>query len=491
MSDAGIPRPDESLPAAEGEEREANGDSCGAIPFGSNSRISLRDPKMRGAWLVFCLAVAVAVAHPPGVLVNGDEYYYAGQATTITHGRLVPQEGDGLAVPVQPPERAVKYPPGWPLLLAAGRVVSVRGMWVVTLLVHLAGGLALGRMLARRGIPSWTSAVWVFHPAAWLYSRTIMSDAAGAAVLIVAMDAWENRSRYLVAAALALAPALRIANLLAVAGFGVAVVPETLRRKRDALVAVTAVLVGIAADLFANHAITGRWMGSPYASATERLIGTQMLLENAVLYGAGLLLLPPFPLAWMVAEPRGIGKWAVAALPLGVFLLFYGYHDVGANPFQTLVGGQRLALPMISVLIVASADAWSARRSLQGTLSVCAVGCALAVSLAMSSLERRFEPAVRALTLCRPATIAYNGEAGRVALAVDAERYVAVDAMRPWATGADVVVLASQYRSNRPGATTPVPSYAGPLPGRCYALGDYRVIDLAGRCPDIGPRCAQ
>lgn len=316
---------------------------------------------MRGGWLAVAFAVAVALVRPPGVLLNGDEYFYAGQATTIAHGRLVPVDGDGLGVPLQLPANAVKYPPGWPVLLAAGRVFSVRAMWAVALLAHLVGGLAIARMLVRRGLPSWGNAVWLFHPSAWLYARTLMSDAPAAAGLLVAMDAWENRDRYLAAAALAIAPAMRIANMLLLAGFALAVTPEIRRRKWDAAVATGGVLLGFGAYLAANYAATGQWISSPYASANTGLIGSRMLLGNAILYACGLALLPPFPLVWMILDRRGLGRWAIAALPLALFLLLYGYHDVGGSVVETLVGGQRLLLPAIAVLIAATVGSWGAQ----------------------------------------------------------------------------------------------------------------------------------
>ena len=445
---------------------------------------------MRGAWLVVIFALGICAYRPGEFLLNGDEYFYAGQATTLTHGRFVPEDGDGLAVPVLSAGKAVKYPPAWPLLLAVGRVFSVRSMWLVTLIVHLAGGVAFARMLVRRGVPSWACGVWVFHPVAWLYARTVMSDAPAAALLLVALDAWENGDRWTMATVLAISSAMRVAGALAVAGIALVVFPEARRRRLDAAAAMAGAGAGMALMLLATQRLTGHWLTSNYAgSGGAGLIGPQMMLENGLLYAAGLTLLPPFPLAWLAMAPRRVGRWAIAAIPACLFLIAYGYHDAGANHLETLIGGQRLLLPAIALLVVATAEVWSANRWLGRALTVGAAGAAIVVTFAMGRLEDRFRPAVRAVAACRPRTIAYNLEAGRVALAVNADKYYAVDATRAPNVQADVFVIARRYRSNRAGATSDVDARFSSLRGRCSTVGDYDIVDVSGNCPESGERC--
>lgn len=120
---------------------------------------------------------------------------------------------------------------------------------------------------------------------------------------------------------------------------------------------------------------------------------------------------------------------------------------------------------------------------------VVATAAAMTISFGMRRLESRFAPAVQAVAACQPRAIGYNSEAGRVALAVDADKYFVLDGERSRNVSADVVVVAVRYRSNRPGATTQIGS-AIDFPGaRCYAVGDYRILDVSGHCPPVGPRC--
>jgi hypothetical protein len=58
----------------------------------------LVDPRLRGAWTAAGIAVVLYLALLPRALVNADEYFYAGQAYAIAHGRLAPAEGDPLPV---------------------------------------------------------------------------------------------------------------------------------------------------------------------------------------------------------------------------------------------------------------------------------------------------------------------------------------------------------------------------------------------------------
>ncbi len=455
--------------------------------------ISWLDRRLRGGWLGIVLAAAVALSFLPTSIVNGDEYFYAGQALTLARGRIVPADGDGLPVPQLPAAAAFKYPIGWPMLLAPARLVSFRAMFVVTLLAHLAGGAAVARILVRRGLPSWLNAVYLFHPVAWLYSRTLMSDAPATAALLVAIDAWENRDRIACAIALGLAPAMRLANLIALAGFGAAVLPEAKRRWRDVAAAGVSVAAFVGLQVAVTHHLAGGFFSTPYAASIGRLLDGAMAIDNALLYSAGLLFLPPFSLFWAIARRGTVDRWAAAAVPVLVFFVAYAFHDAAANPLHTLVGGQRLVLPAHAALLVATCRAWAAWRPFRMRSFVLAAGVAAGVvgCLAMRTLEQRYAPAVEVLRECKARRIAYNTNAHRVALSLDADEYRLVDGRDPARLG-DLVILGKRFETNRPQSAEPeqqLTRYS--FPGaRCRELGNYVVWDLGGRCPEFGRPCA-
>lgn len=457
----------------------------------TNDRIAWRDPRLLPGAVVAVLAAAVYLVFLPHLLVNSDEYFYAGQALALSKGHLFPVDGVGLSFPASTAIEAVKYPMAWPMLLALGRLLSARSMWLVALVLHLAGGMAFARIMVRRGIPAWSNALWLFHPVAWLYARTVMSDVPAAALLLVAIDAWEARDRWLGAAMLALVAWMRSANLLVLAGFGLAVLPQVRRRWRDGLAGGVAVMAALLAQHGFERLLTGAWFASPYSHANASLIGTGMVVENAALYLGGLLLLPPFPLAFAALRPRRVDGWVLVSVPVLAFLLFYRYHDTGTNLLQTFVGGQRFMLPAHAALLVATAQAWSRVWPFSSRWLLVSAGLLVSVlgAVAMRRLEMKFEPAHHAVRACAPATLGYNVAAGRVALSVDAERYLALDG-RAELPPMDVVLVATQHESNRPGGTQdPRSGLRVPVPGRCYAVGVYRIYDLAGRCPPVGDPC--
>jgi hypothetical protein len=374
--------------------------------------IRWRDPRLRPAWAALLLAAALGLLFLPRVLTNSDEIYYAGQARTMLRGRLVPVAGDPL--PVVPGEEAaaVKVPPGWPAVLMLGG--GLRGMFVVALLVHLLGAAAAARMLLRRGAPPVLVVAYLFHPSLFVYSHTLMSDVPMTAALVVAADAWENRRKG--AWAVAAAILLRFAGVVAAAGMALAARPR-LRMLIPAGIAVAA--------LFAfNHAVHGTWtFTTPRAQAGFELLGAGGLAENLLLYGGGLLLLPPFPLVWVVLRRRDVDRWALAALPIVLFFLCYNYHDRSPRWWETLVGGQRLILPAHALLMMATARVWSApvlfRRS--GLLLAAGLAAGVAGSLAMRQLAAPYRPVVDALAGCR--RIGFDAESARVALSVPAGEY--------------------------------------------------------------------
>ena len=455
--------------------------------------VAWTDPRMRGALLAMLAAAIVALAFLPKSFTNHDEFYYAGQAYTLTQGRVTPQVGDPLLVPLETPAQAFRYPVAWPAVLALGRFVSIRAMYVLVLIVHLLGGAAVARMLVRRGVRSVLSAAYLFHPVLWIYSRTLLSDLPATAALVIAMDAWENRDRKTAAGAIGFVAAARIANFAAVLGFGMAIRPEARRRVRD----VAGLVVGVSAfwgvQILVNRVLGEYWLVSPYAKAAGVMLDGGMFLENLLLYVGGLALLPPFPLVVALRWPRRVDRWAWVALVVVGAHLPISYHNVSPNILETLVGGQRYVMPAHAALLIATAGVWSGAPGLRRAWVPIGAGMLVAVvgCLAMARLEKRHGVAAETVAACHPSTIAYNRYADRIGGSVPARTYlVSEDVPHQRLDDGDVLVLAPSMQSTQPGYSTSWTSAPPRLDrGVCRRIGAYAVYDFTGRCPVRGDPC--
>lgn len=458
-------------------------------------RVAWSDPRLKSAWAVLALAAAVYALVFPFTVSISDEAYYTGQTLALLHGHLVPTLADAL--PIRPGEAAatLRYPPGWPLLLAPFRLIAFRAMFVAALLVHLAGGAAVARMLVRRGLPAWLAAAWVFHPVAWIFSRTLMSDVPAITFLLLAMDQWEQGRPGRSAFALGYSLFARVASLMAGAGAGLAILVDGRWRWRDLFVMAAAPVAAGLAIVGWNWAAQGSPLGAWYGGEGVNAFSGQQIPQNLLLYAAGLLLIPPFPLACLILRPRQCDRWAVAALPPLAFFVFYSYHDSSTSPLETLIGGQRLALAAHAVLIVATMRVWSKipllrwRTAVLATAAVCAAGVSF---VARRKLEARFIPAIQAARMCHPGRLAFNELSLRVAAAVPAREYPMALPRQP-PPAADVAVVTTQEVSFNRGmavGTFPLPpEWAAAAARRCTQAGAFMVIDLKGGCDLPPPSC--
>jgi hypothetical protein len=450
------------------------------------------DRRMRAGWAAVLAAAIVAVVFLPSSLTNHDEYYYAGQAFTLSKGRLTPQPGDPLLVPLEPAAYNFRYPVAWPAALSIARRISFRGMYVLALLVHLGGGAAFARMLVRRNIGSALAAAYVFHPVFWIYSRTILSDAPTVAALVLAMDAWENRSRVASGGWLGFMTGIRLPNGIAAVAFGLSVLGDLRRRAGDVVILVAGVALFVGVQMLVNHALGGHWLVSSYATASANFFTGKMALENALLYLAGLALLPPFSLIFAVSRPKAVDRWLFIAVAVVVAYIPVSFHNASASTLETLVGGQRYVMMAHAALLVATARLWSRIPLLNRPAVPVALGVVAAViaCLAMRPIERRHSAAANVVASCRPKTIGYSRYANLIAGSVEAERYETFDVLPtvhdPW----DVLVLTPGYQGNQPGFATPWRSQPAAIAGAtCQMVGPYAIYDFGGRCSESGAPC--
>jgi hypothetical protein len=377
-------------------------------------------------------------------------------------------------------------------VLALGALWGFRGMFVVTLVMHLLGGAAIARMMVRRNLPSILTAVWLFHPLFWSFSRTLMSDLPAVTVLLIAMDAWENGRIKTAAASLGYLFLMRVVSFAPVFGFAIAVGNHARRRWRLLLILALGAACGVAALVGVNVLKYGHLFRSPYSDAQWAHFTIRMFKENLAAYGLGLLLIPPFPLLCLVLRPRSCDGWALTALPIVVFFLFYGWRETSSRPLEAFLGGQRYILPAHAALLVATAGVWSRVPLVRNAPALLAAGilAACVQYLAVRHLDQRYAPAAQAISACHPKTITYNQHASRVAFSTNAASYYLMDNGRP-PVDADVAVISLRQLSNRFVApvTFKVPDWLGGFSARCQNFGEFYVFDLAGRCPQLGNPC--
>jgi hypothetical protein len=451
--------------------------------------IRWQDPRLRGAWWALLTAAVVACAFLPGGLTINDEYFYAGQAYLLAHGRIAAHVADPLGLPGQSLAEAFRYPFAWPLVLALGRTISLRAMYVAALTMHLCGGAALARMLVRRGILSVAVGVYLFHPVFWTYSRTLMSDVPATAALLVAMDAWENRTRSSMAAALGFASVARITGIVSVLGFAFALGRAASRRE------LLLCALGITAFWGVQCSITaalGNGLLSPYASAQTGFISSGLLLENGLLYLGGLALLPPFSLGMAVWRRALVDRWAWLGAVVVLAYLPVAYHERSLRIVETLVGGQRYVMAAHAALLIATARVWGRAPMFRHTWPVLAIGAACGVfgSLAVSRLEQRHRPAIEAVRACHPNELAYDTYSNRIAGSVESRSYHAITWPRSVDPAWDVLVLAPGFQSNQPGYSSSWNDGPPRIPGaQCSLVGPYAIYDFRGRCRRHGEAC--
>ena len=452
------------------------------------------DPRLRAGFLALLVAALLSLAMLPREVINSDEYIYAGEARILLHGRLLPVPGDPFpgengAADFEGP----RYPVGWPLVLSIGALWNFRTMFVLSIVAHLIGGATMARMMVRRGLPSILCAIWLFHPLFWSFSRTLMSDVPAVALLLVAMDSWENRGAKTSASALGYSFLVRASAPLTTAGFALAVLADWRRKKRALLILGLGVMIGLMLLLATNTIKHGHPFRSTYSATNQSFFSLHAVAENAWIYGLALLAIPPFPLLCLILRPRSCDRWVWVALPVVAVFLFYGYRDVSPRFLENLLGGQRLILAAHAALLISSAEVWSRIPLIRFAPVILVLGALAAVGhhFAVRHLDQRYGPATDAVAACRPVKILYNHYASRVALSTDAKSFYLMHDEPP-SVQPDVAIVSLHQLTNRfaTSNTFKIPSWLLSHPGRCQRHGEFYIFDLAGRCPQTGEACA-
>ena len=299
----------------------------------------------------------------PRAATTMDEASYLGFAYVLRQGTLFPDAAHAtvlLAFPVGD-HLVSKYPLGMSALLA---LVSWGGGWPFTLgtnlLVHLATfGVTVKLLRARALSPLW-ALLFLFHPTAVLYSRTVLSDPASGLLIALGLLCLQKNKWLWAGFWAGIALTFRTGNVIALPVFAGAAFLQASdtplgQRIRAALEVAAGSLPGVLLAAYYMLIVTqnqmGRNTGSFGLSYFPIMFGGYVLMLM-VLY-PGLLLAPAFAL-WRKRDGFAL---ASAGLCYGTFVLysFWFYRDQGGSALETLIVGQRYFLAVLSSFIVAYA----------------------------------------------------------------------------------------------------------------------------------------
>ncbi len=270
-----------------------------------------------------------------------------------------------------------KYPLGMPVILAMVSVAGWSAALGTNLLVHLLTFCVLVRLLRRLQTPALFALLYLLHPTAVIYSRTVMADPVSGLLIALTFDAYLSRRRVLCGALVGASLLARTGNMVALLAFGAALLLESvptltfaaagladsqrrisrdgLGRWKKRLASVAAFGAGampfVAAALYYAQVVAGGQMGSH--TGTFALHYFPQMFPGYVL---GLMLLYPAMLLMPLAY-SGPGKRALALACYGFVLLysFWYYRDQGNSALETLIVGQRYFLAVLPLFVVAYA----------------------------------------------------------------------------------------------------------------------------------------
>jgi hypothetical protein len=354
------------------------------------------------AWAPWALGLGFAAVYAllyPATYSVLDEQGYLSYALTLLQGTLHPDVAGVYMLRAQYYAQighlAASFPPGTSALIAP--VVALlhwRASFACIGLVHLAGSALCAVALRRAGLPRAFALLYLLHPVAVLYSRTVMSDVPAMALTMAGVAAWlgGRASPALAGALLGASVWFRFAQLPLVAAFAVAQLVRALRgpSERAALLRFAAGAFPFVAALLAFNAAI---YGAPLPPG-EASFGLANAPRNLATHFAHLNLIYPLLLVVALAFPSALRlECALGALgTLAMYAAFFhSYQGFGA--LGQIVVADRFFLPLFALLCVPYAgalDALLARAPRWRPHLIAAGGVALAaVALTISVVHQQ------------------------------------------------------------------------------------------------------
>ena len=321
-------------------------------------------------WLLAGAYALIYALFWPRAYAIMDESVYMNAAYALRHGTVyIDQVGVNaiFAYPVGP-HTIVQYPPGMPALLAGVSLLGWGATLATNLFAHLFIFFLLTRILRHLNIaPAW-AALYLLHPTAVVYSRTVMSDLPSCLLVTAAFLLYLRRQFVWVGVLMGLAITVRTASGVALPLFMLAAFldpapglardstkPVTLweRLVPPLLMGLGAAPLAVGAWLYQAIIQQGGW--AKYSGNGQ--FGLHNFPHVFPRYVMALLVVFP----GMLVAPllyRGTGRAALLCLTYG-FVFFYScyyYGDATDSKIETFILGQRYMLSVVPLFVVAYAQ---------------------------------------------------------------------------------------------------------------------------------------
>ncbi|MCX6368205.1 MAG: hypothetical protein NTX57_16095 [Armatimonadetes bacterium] len=326
--------------------------------------------EMRLLSLAAILYVVLALLFWPPVTTTMDESAYLNFAYVLRQGTFYSDVAHvTTTMYITAGEHfTIKYPPGMSLYLASLSFLGWPVVMGANILVHLTTFFVVGRLLRHVGASALFALLFLFHPTAVIYSRTLMSDPLGGLAVAVAFLAHIRARPLLAGLVLGTAVLVKTANGIVVplAILGILIeellpwrrctFTQRVAQLRPVIFLVLGALPGIiVAYLYQKIIQQGGW--AKYDAGSGELsdrFNLTYFMQHFPFYilATGLI----FP--GMVAAPifyRKKGCWFLRLAILGIILFYspYFFLDATNQPLESFIIGQRFLLAILPLFIVA------------------------------------------------------------------------------------------------------------------------------------------
>ncbi|WP_309710335.1 hypothetical protein [Armatimonas sp.] len=320
---------------------------------------------MRLLSLAAILYVVLALLFWPPVTTTMDESAYLNFAYVLRQGTFysdVAHVTTTMYIAVGE-HFTIKFPPGMSLYLAGLSFIGWPFVMGANVLVHLTTFFVVGRLLRSVGASALFALLFLFHPTAVIYSRTLMSDSLGGLAMALAFLAYLKERPLLAGLVLGTSALIKTANILMLPLMVLGVLidllllwwpcnfKELLVRVRPAILLVLGALPGACIAYFYQKMVQeGGWAkyGGPgqfSLSYFKQHLPFYLLATGTIFPG-------------MAAAPllyRGGGAWVLRLPILGVILFYsmFYYLDSTNSKLESFIIGQRFLLVILPLFIVA------------------------------------------------------------------------------------------------------------------------------------------
>jgi cbb3-type cytochrome oxidase subunit 3 len=335
----------------------------------TNSQLQPRIPATLLLWIAGLVYAALYLVFRPHINAIMDESAYLSAAYAIRHGTFYLDIAGVTSIFSYPVGAHVvnQYPPGMPALIAAISVLGWPAVQMLNLAVQLLIFASLTQILRRLKLSPLWAVLYLFHPTAVIYSRTVMSDLPSSLLITVAFLCYLRRRFALSGALIGLAAIVRTANAITLPLFmlgllldndgwdavtdAAATAPSLALRIRSAIVmGISAFPLVLGAWLYQAIVQQGGWKkyssGGQFGPHNFPHVFPHYAFALFVLY-PGMILAPAFY--------RGSNRWTIRCLSYGIVLFYscYFFSDATASALESFIIGQRYMLTVLPLFIVA------------------------------------------------------------------------------------------------------------------------------------------